>query len=687
MLINNALRTCNRRLYETSRNKCVLSICHTVVRTWSPVFDTSVHCVPRRWLSYSEPRKNDLEQTAVGSPNDITTNAVDQFLRLPRYCPGCGAASQTTNSDDAGFYPLTRQSVKTFLADTTTSASGTQKDESKSERSTICDRCHNLLHHSSGVPIYHPSIQSIHDIIEQSPYKENHIYHVLDAADLPMSLIPSLQNDLRLPRLRTQNRRSKHVNYIRGRVAEVHFIVTRADLLAPKKDQVDSIMTYLRELLREALGRHGKNVRMGSLRCVSAKRGWWTKNLKEEIWNRGGAGWMVGKANVGKSSLYEVVFPKGRSLAASSKRSSNNEPIDALSQLDPASDEPEEIVEEDFLPSSDLAVLLPPARQETSYPFMPITSSLPGTTASPIRLSYGGGKGELIDLPGLPRSDLSSFVLPSHQNSLIMESRSVPERITIKPGQSLLLGGGLVRITPAKNSEDLVFLAWPFIPPGIGIHVTSTVKAEGINHQEDVVDDDSNPSGNKIGIEAIVAPHTWSEIKPVVFKKGHEGISGELKWDVTRSRTGPLTSKFGAKVKVEQLPFIVWSGDVVIEGVGWVEIVVQSRKYRQSSPASSTQSSIEFGTVRRKDYGKGRDALSSLEGTNVSDEKKWCPQINVYSPQGKFIMIRRPMNASLIGGKLDKKKTDKNGSGKGSGRPRKSMSSNKATIKGRLGNV
>lgn len=91
------------------------------------------------------------------------------------------------------------------------------------------------------------------------------------------------------------------------------FIITRSDLLAPKKEQVDSLMPYFIQVLRDALGSVGENVRLGNVRCVSAKRGWWTKELKADIWDRGGGGWMVGKVNVGKSHLFEVVFPKGRS--------------------------------------------------------------------------------------------------------------------------------------------------------------------------------------------------------------------------------------------------------------------------------------------------------------------------------------------------------------------------------------
>src|SRR5205814_10496765 len=138
-------------------------------------------------------------------------------------------------------------------------------------------------------------------------------YHGLDAADLPLSLMPQLHRLLNVTPQRSLNRRSKTGKYYHGKRAEVSFIITRSDLLAPQKEQVDSLMPYLRMVLRDALGPTGHKIRLGNIRCVSSKRGWWTKVLKEEIWERGGGGWMVGKVNVGKSHLFQSIFPKGRS--------------------------------------------------------------------------------------------------------------------------------------------------------------------------------------------------------------------------------------------------------------------------------------------------------------------------------------------------------------------------------------
>ncbi|KAH0380650.1 hypothetical protein KCU89_g17663, partial [Aureobasidium melanogenum] len=198
-----------------------------------------------------------------------------KIRKLPLSCPGCGAPSQTVAPEEAGFYNLSRSAVRNFVQDDAKKEDlvfqatldkfdnkvlqelgldgGALAAKEQSQKQTpICDRCHNLLHHHTGVPIFHPSIDSIRSIIEDSPHKNNHIYHILDAADFPMSLIPNLMNRLDLPSLRTQNRRSKHKKYVRDRVADVSFIVTRSDLLAPNKEQVDSLMPYLRETLRDA---------------------------------------------------------------------------------------------------------------------------------------------------------------------------------------------------------------------------------------------------------------------------------------------------------------------------------------------------------------------------------------------------------------------------------------------------
>lgn len=500
----------------------------------------------------------------------------------------------------------------------------------------VCNRCHDLTHHNTGVSVIHPTIQSIQKIISESPYKYNHIYHVLDAADFPLSLIPLLQRHLSLSPQRSLNRRAKTSHFQYGRKAELSFIITRSDLLAPKKEQVDSLMPYLLQVLRDALGGSAENVRLGNVRCVSSKRGWWTSQVKEEIWSRGGGGWMVGKVNVGKSNLLENVFPKGRNedisfdaIRHAALRGSQSG-ITAAAQRHATSigneikseDSRLALLEENrtqFLGDS----LLPSAPPETPYPVLPLVSSLPGTTASPIRLPYGGGKGELVDLPGLSRGSLEEFIKDDHKLDLLMRHRIKPKQITIKTGQSLLVGG-LVRITP--KTSDLTFLAYPFVP--LQCHVTSTEKAISIHTQKA----DS-------GVPTIARSGVGSRMDPAG--------TFSLKWDVTKQRAGPLTRREAAGLHPKVLPFQVFSIDILIEGCGWVELVAQSRK---------------------------KDLESADQVGGFFDPTPY-PRVDVFSPDGRYIGVRQPMGAWLLGGLKPGSSSSK------AVRPRRSMKGVKKELK------
>lgn len=541
----------------------------------------------------------------------------------------------------------------------------------------VCDRCHNIKHHDTGVSIQHPSVEAIRQTVFESPHKYNHVYHVIDAADFPMSLVPGLHKLLHLTPQRSLNRRSKTGKFYHGKKTEVSFIITRSDLLAPKKEHVDGMMPYLQAVLRDALGRAGTDVRLGNIRCVSAKQNWWTKELKEDIWKRGGGGWMVGKVNVGKSQLFGEIFPKGRrgdiklakpfseitsnslgttatelptvdaeqttnsaeenleappdELAALSADVESGDAVadastvqytpiapehqsaeaqESLSSLEDAASY-EGTSHEDSLQEPDLESdeyfysdsLLPPAQAETDYPDMPLVSALPGTTASPIRVPFGNGKGELIDLPGLARGDLELHVQPEHRSSLVMRSRVKPEQKVIKPGQSLLLGG-FIRITP--TTPDVMFLAYAFNP--LKPHLTSTERAIGTQTQT-----------REANVENIALPGTGEKIA--------SAGTFHLKWDVTKQRTGPITAREAAGIRVEQLPYRVMAADILIEGVGWVELAAQVRKPRGSMFREKERDSREWQSPEKEEV-----------------DPEW-PAVEVFSPEGKFIAARRPMNA------------------------------------------
>lgn len=606
---------------------------------------------------------------------------------LPVQCAGCGALSQTAVPDEPGYFNLDRRAVKAYLGLLKEEQRQSSEDEilqdalrnrgdlleqlglanaalpkrpkaesSETPEVPFCDRCHNLIHHHTGTPIYHPTIEAIRETIQESPYKYNHVYHVLDAADFPMSLLPQVHQLLDLMPLRTKNRRSQSGKFFKGKKTEMSFIITRSDLLAPKKEQVDRLMPTLVDILRHALPRDSRHVRLGNVRCVSAKRSWWTQEVKEDIWKRGGAGWMVGKVNVGKSQLFDAVFPKGRMDWKESKHD-----ISVAVQprkehaLEPVVDDQEDVRHAVLPDIDDLGddSLLPPPQEETNFPRMPVVSALPGTTASPIRVPFGGGKGELIDLPGLERSELENWVREEHRPSLVMKARASPEQHVIKPGQSLLIGG-FIRITP--RTPDLIFLGYAFTP--IEPHLTATEKAIEIQQQTSGIN-----AGN------ISVPGTGEKIK-------HAG-SFKLQWDVTKKRAGPITRKDAAGIKVDRLPYRVLSLDILIEGCGWVEITAQVRTKNLFAPPPSTPPKSRPSS--KKDIKAGREEI--LQELDLSDpgveeensqhadsgepEPNW-PVVDVFSPEGRFIGCRPPLNAWLYNKVRKTAETSKK-------RPRKSM--------------
>lgn len=573
---------------------------------------------------------------------------------LPQSCPGCGALTQESEPDQAGYYSSSRRIVKRYLRkqralarannldaqeereeeqeeepeEDNTEDGGSQEPQEQEGptsgsiiRTPLCDRCHDLTHNSRGHSIAHPMIDSIADSIAESPFKRNHIYHVIDAADFPMSLVPEIFNKLTLAKPRSQNRRSQHDFSTKPTIS---FIITRSDLLGSTKEMVDGMMAYFQSVLRQALGRAGKDMRLGNIHLVSAKRGWWTKEIKEDIWKRGGGNWMMGKVNVGKSNLFEVLFPKGsgdRAPVYAELRKKQEGDENSVTDIDV-------MKEEDLLPEDSL---LPPAQVEVPFPVMPVVSSLPGTTASPIRLPFGGHRGELIDLPGLERGNLEDYVRPEHKLDLVMTHRHNVEQHTIKPGQSLLLGGGLIRITPQLDPEDrsTTVLAYPFVP--LKAHVTSTEKASAQQLQE-----------RESGIETILGENAGN----------HMASAGtfELDTDITKARSGPLLR---AGVSISRLPYRVYGTDILMEGVGWVELVCQVRRRQPSSQLSSELVAYENKATSNTNLPSAEDIPTSESGFTTfvrqpplrETEGSQFPKIEIFSPNGKHVSQRPCLQA------------------------------------------
>lgn len=772
-----------------------------------------------RVFSTLAPRWQAVETSAVAERIDASHTPKKSLIEaLPPSCPGCGAPSQTVAPDLAGYYSADMSHVKAYLRhdqeheqpnkreDDIYAAAVANLDPSlreqlgvtestetppKSEAALpLCNRCHRLINHREGVPIDHPSIQAIRAMIQESPHKRNHIYHVVDAADFPMSVIPDITRALDIAPLRSRGRRASKRNWFDGKHTNVEFIITRADLLVPQEDMSRKLMAYIIEVLREKIGREYRdNVRLGNVHLVSAQRGWWTPAIKQKILKRGGASWFVGKVNVGKSSLFEVVFPKGqkdyvdieqvRKQAEKEKKaswdSSNSmtqkeredaefeakflaDPEDILkeeaeeskSETEEEAEQPvetsvsedlpvnEETIEKDFdqfskevgdqestqedpnskseehpqdptaseaflaeTPSQDGALdeaaqesidledsfsttsLLPPPQKEVDYPVMPIISHLPGTTASPIRIPFARGRGELIDLPGLDRNSMDQYVAPQHRSKLLLKSRKKTERIVLKPHESLVLGGGLVRITPA--TEDLIYLVHPFVE--LPWHKSSTEKA--------VARERGEIENARSGIVNWADEKARSEVRSA-------GVVS-LSHDVTKAAAGPLARKDVVGLKAINLPFVVWAVDVLIEGLGWVEVTAQTRRFKRRPIYASDDAAGERKTeeqpqtkheVEVHEDAKPDDQANTNEPPSPETNEEaspWSttaeesssqfdsstfdprvvpfPQIQVFSPYGACIGSRQSLMGSILNAPRKAKVKE---------RPRQSMKAVKA---------
>ncbi|WEW60651.1 Mitochondrial ribosome small subunit biogenesis protein [Emydomyces testavorans] len=541
-----------------------------------------------RWLlsartSHAKPRKVRTLHTSKPFLSTLTDNAssspkYDPAL-LPVSCPGCGALTQWVDSEQAGYYTTTRKAVKAYIREALQDRSAKETENELSVGSgeagvdkelgvTANGQQSKLADPQEALPIPYPPVSYIRDIMQESPWDTNHVYHILDAADFPLSLLPNIHRVLSLQSQRSTNRRAKTVKFQAGkRQADVHFIITRSDLLGGLKEHVDSMMAYMIQVLRDALGPNGEGVRLGNVHMVSAYRGWWTKEIKEKIWQEGGGVWMVGKTNVGKSNLISAVFPKSPRDAR--KLRDNSDANQAFPAPGPTG-----------LTGHGL---LPPAQKQYDFPILPVVSPCAGTTASPIRIPFGHKRGEVIDLPGLFRAGLPEYVQDKHKLDLIMTKRPKPERLTIKPGQSLVLGG-LIRITPVDGQD--VILATPFV--ALEPHITSTTKAVEML------------SGQR------TAPYT------IIAEKGAEasitsaGIV-ELKYDVTKTYGRRLGQSSHREDKDRPPLWLIMSVDVLIEGCGWVELMAQVR--------TKNRAEDEF------------------------------PKVEIFSPDGRCVGSRRPMKA------------------------------------------
>jgi len=121
------------------------------------------------------------------------------------------------------------------------------------------------------------------------PYTElaahkKHIYYLIDAADLPVSLQRRLHEHL-----------YQNLSKLLRCQLTVSFIITRSDILMASKRQVSSLMTYIKKSIKDALpGDERVESTVDRIHVISTRNGWGFGKVEGDIRSRTGAYGLLG---------------------------------------------------------------------------------------------------------------------------------------------------------------------------------------------------------------------------------------------------------------------------------------------------------------------------------------------------------------------------------------------------------
>ncbi|KAK6500701.1 hypothetical protein TWF506_003465 [Arthrobotrys conoides] len=434
--------------------------------------------------------------------------------------------------------PLSAESESWFEALVPEDTQRQELDIRRRARHTIlCNRCRSLLHYQN-TTVQGPdaTFTQAAEVIAKSPFRRVHIYHIIDAADFPMSVLPNARKAILAGLNNLKDGKKKDIS--------LSFVITRADLLMPTEQKVTSLMTYIRRVLSNYLDDSDKEKTLKDLRIVSAKNGWTTERLKDEIRGRKGGVVFIGKTNVGKSRLYEAVFPKRSKKDLTVKKGFGRGDLEEQAAL----------LEDDF----DFYIQ---NGKRVKYPEMPLASKVPGTTVGPIAIDFAAGRGQLIDLPGFSRGGLMKYLKQDYVKQTVMVDRVNPERYIVPPEKTFLLGGLVTvrSIQPTRGRPVTLEVAVFSNVPG---HVAKGEKIEGFLNPES-----DSTSGKK--------DFLWARKSAVESFRSAGTFT--LTDDVTKRRSGPLVEGMGED-HFKNVSFRVYATDIVVEGFGWLEISAQVGK-------------------------------------------------------------------------------------------------------------
>ena len=199
-----------------------------------------------------------------------------------------------------------------------------------------------------------------------------------------------------------------------------------------------------------------------------------------------------------------------------------------------------------------------------------------------------------------------------------------------------MLIGGLIMVTP--QTDEYITLVNPFT--ALPIHIANTAKCLRFLSDPDPAAVLRNPTALYQDPEAIgIHEDTGTEIPPPLPTAYASAGLFTLADDVTAKRNTMLHSR--SPEAIRQLPYKVLATDILLEGLGWIELTVQVRNRRDTG----------YKTV----------------------------DVEVFSPEGRGIGQRRTMGAYML---LEQGAREQ-GLRTKTARPRQSMKGQKKLVKSR----
>lgn len=223
------------------------------------------------------------QETSLVEPDSLSIEPfTDVYEQHSPKCPGCGAAFQSEDPEQAGYVLPSKNPI--------TGDKGPDSD--LNSVTLVCQKCFNLKHYNKPSPIT-VSSSEIMQYLRQIQRKKGLILYVVDMMDLPGSLFPKLLETV-------------------GEAKRIIIVGNKVDMFPVEGNHTGRQEKHLKEMLFttcKANGLEGANIK--SMCLISAKTGFGITQLANKImehWDHKGDIYLMGCSNSGKTSLFNLLL-------------------------------------------------------------------------------------------------------------------------------------------------------------------------------------------------------------------------------------------------------------------------------------------------------------------------------------------------------------------------------------------